>query len=78
MRQRQGVPERNPPSQTTTARFRAVVAVYPQAIEYTQKTSAGVAQTGRDTGHGHQQRLFQRAVLGSLLLTGTCQQLGLQ
>ncbi len=77
MRQRQGVPERNPPPQTTAARFRAVVAAYTQAVEYTQKTSAGVAQTGRDTGHGHQQRLFQRAVLGSLLLARTCQQLGL-
>lgn len=77
MRQRRGVPERNPLLQTMTALFRAVIGVYPQAVENTQETSTGVAQTGGNTGDGHQQRLFQRAVLRGLLLTRTCQQLGL-
>ena len=49
-----------------------------QAVENTQKTLAGVTQTGGNTGHGDQQRLFQRAVLCRFLLARAGQQLGLQ
>ncbi len=69
MRHRSGVPECNLAPQTPTALFGAVVMVYLQAVENTQKTLTGVAQTGGNTGHRHQQRLFQRAVLCGLLLT---------
>ena len=68
MRHRQGVPECNPAPQTPATRFRAAAVVYLQAIENTQKTLASVTQTSGDTGHGDQQRLFQRAVLRRFLL----------
>lgn len=68
MRHRQGAPECNPALQTQAAPLGTACVVHLQAIENTQETSTGVAQTGGNTGHRHQQRLFQRAVLRRFLL----------
>ena len=40
-------------------------------------TLAGIAQTGGNPRHRHQQRLFHGAALGPILLPRACQQFGL-
>ncbi len=79
---RRGIPSRNPITKcrlrNASRRFPALFLGCETAARIVRKALAGIAQTGGNPRHRHQQRLFHRAALCHVLLPGTGKQLGLQ
>lgn len=79
---RRGSPSRNPIINCRLPAFfpRSINGTrrLPRVPRPTQKTLAGISQTGGNPRHRHQQRLFYRAVLLDVRLSRTRQQFGLQ